>query len=268
MDRIAQFGSRAPMARELNAAGTGEFAAMLQIDHFPLAFPSMPGPFPGYDPGKPWIHLLDSFHYGRPKGATGVDDSSEHHAIDLMTARGTPVRAAADGVVVSAGWNSLGGWSISIMAQLASGRFVQAYYAHLCVPAFKHEGEEVHAGDLIGLVGNTGGVAGAKEWARGAGPPHLHFALYHEPRAKAGRFTDMRNPYRQLIAMTEQALPNSMRKKVPLHAGMPTVKPYTALEDIRKPKEEYRGSSLFEDFHAMVAWRTASAELHQKGYSL
>lgn len=89
-------------------------------------------------------------------------DSSFHKGLDLAAPEGTPTYAAADGVVLIAGWSdSAGNW---IVIDHGNG-FVGKYMHHsgLLVSA----GQSVTKGQPIGLVGNTGNSFGA----------HLHFQL-------------------------------------------------------------------------------------------
>lgn len=74
-----------------------------------------------------------------------------HLGVDFAAPAGTPVRAAADGVVVKAGW--WGGYGKVV--QLRHGRGLQTLYGHLSRIAVK-PGQRVDQGDLIGNVGTTG----------------------------------------------------------------------------------------------------------------
>jgi murein DD-endopeptidase MepM/ murein hydrolase activator NlpD len=99
--------------------------------------------------------------YGDPRDA----GRRRHEGLDIFARRGTPVLAAADGVVRSTRSNGLGGNVIWLR-----DRFGQThYYAHLDRQAV-HRGQRVLAGDTIGFVGNTGNARTT--------PPHLHFGLY------------------------------------------------------------------------------------------
>jgi murein DD-endopeptidase MepM/ murein hydrolase activator NlpD len=90
----------------------------------------------------------------------------EHHGVDIFAARGTPVLAAADGIVTSVGTNTLGGNVVWVARPL---RRESLYYAHLDTQSAT-TGDHVKAGDVLGTVGATGNAAG--------GPPHLHFGIY------------------------------------------------------------------------------------------
>jgi peptidoglycan LD-endopeptidase LytH len=105
--------------------------------------------------------LHDSFSEKRSGGRT-------HKAIDIMAAAGTPVLAAAAGVVVALDSSELGG--ISLYERDLDGRTIY-YYAHLrgYFPGLK-VGDLVRQGDVLGFVGETGNVP--------PGGPHLHFAVH------------------------------------------------------------------------------------------
>ena len=87
---------------------------------------------------------------------------STHHGVDFGVYMETPVKAAADGVVVQTGWN--GELGISVYVEHENG--VITRYAHLnesivCL------GQEVSQGEVIAYSGNTGYSTG----------PHLHFEI-------------------------------------------------------------------------------------------
>jgi murein DD-endopeptidase MepM/ murein hydrolase activator NlpD len=85
-----------------------------------------------------------------------------HRGVDFAAPSGTPVRAAGDGAVLSAGRQN--GYGNVVMLQHAGG--VSTVYAHLSgFAAGVKAGTHVTQGELIGYVGQTG-------WATG---PHLHF---------------------------------------------------------------------------------------------
>lgn len=87
-----------------------------------------------------------------------------HEGIDLAAPAGTPIRAAADGIVDFAAWN--GGYGRYVRLQ-HDARFATAY-AHMSRFADGIEqGSAVRRGDVIGYVGTTGRSTG----------PHLHFEL-------------------------------------------------------------------------------------------
>lgn len=92
--------------------------------------------------------------------------SRRHHGVDIFKPRGTPVVAAADGVVSSVDTTEIGGRVVWLRE--SQGRH-SLYYAHLETPLVE-DGQRVQAGDTLGLVGNTGNARTT--------PPHLHFGAY------------------------------------------------------------------------------------------
>jgi murein DD-endopeptidase MepM/ murein hydrolase activator NlpD len=106
--------------------------------------------------------------YGDTFGAPRGDVSGGwHHGDDIFAPLGAPLLAVADGTVFSVGPNPIGGNRLWL--QDSAGN--QYYYAHLSAysPLAK-DGQHVHAGDVLGFVGNTGDAAG--------GPYHLHFEVH------------------------------------------------------------------------------------------
>ena len=85
-----------------------------------------------------------------------------HQGVDIAAASGTPVFAAADGVVVGAGWN--GGHGRQVRLEHSDG--VSTSYSHLSRIAAE-PGTRVARGQLVGLVGSSGFSTGA----------HLHFEV-------------------------------------------------------------------------------------------
>jgi murein DD-endopeptidase MepM/ murein hydrolase activator NlpD len=91
-----------------------------------------------------------------------------HKGLDLEADYATPVRAAADGTVVSAGWD--GGFGIKIA--LDHGNGYQTWYAHLSRVDVA-VGERVRKGETIARVGATGEATG----------PHLHYQIMRDGTA-------------------------------------------------------------------------------------
>ena len=99
----------------------------------------------------------------RQFGATHGDGDGDHDGMNIRAERGTPVTAAADGVVAYAG-NELRGYGNLILIRHADG-WVTAY-AHTDSMLVARD-EPVTAGQTIATVGSTGSVA----------EPQLHFEL-------------------------------------------------------------------------------------------
>ncbi|MEO9176608.1 MAG: M23 family metallopeptidase [Gaiellales bacterium] len=94
-------------------------------------------------------------------------DTQHNQGIDLFAPLGTPVLAAHDGTLVQVGWSNIGGrqeW----LKDAAGNLF---YYGHLSAYApVAQTGAQVHAGDVIGFLGDSGDAQGT--------PYHLHFEIH------------------------------------------------------------------------------------------
>ncbi len=93
---------------------------------------------------------------------SAFNTSTGHRAIDYAAKAGTPIRATADGTVVSAGWNGPYGNMVSIRHNAT----YTTNYAHQSRMAVKR-GQKVEQGQVIGYVGSTGFSTG----------PHLHYEM-------------------------------------------------------------------------------------------
>lgn len=107
--------------------------------------------------------LVDSYTQARGGGAR------VHDAIDIIAPAGTPVVAAAEGIVEKL-YFSRGGGGITVYVR-SPDRQWSYYYAHLqeYAPGLT-EGQTVARGDRLGSVGSSGNA--------GAAGPHLHFAVH------------------------------------------------------------------------------------------
>jgi hypothetical protein len=90
-----------------------------------------------------------------------------HQGLDLFAPRGTPVVAAADGVISQRVNGPVSGQAVEIID--ATGH-TQYFYAHLSGfgPSITL-GARVHVGQVVGYVGNTGNASHTS--------PHLHFEV-------------------------------------------------------------------------------------------
>ena len=85
-----------------------------------------------------------------------------HEGIDISAGMGTPIRAAAAGTVIHAGW--LGGYGNLVVLDHGDG--LATAYAHASA-ILVAVGQSVSQGETISLVGSTGNSSG----------PHLHFEV-------------------------------------------------------------------------------------------
>ncbi|HYE13494.1 MAG TPA: M23 family metallopeptidase [Pyrinomonadaceae bacterium] len=100
--------------------------------------------------------------YGVRGNPFGGGSSEFHLGQDIAAPRGTPVVAAADGVVVKADWQS--GYGQIVI--LDHGNGLTTHYAHLSKIEVT-EGQELTRGSQLGQVGSTGRSTG----------PHLHYEV-------------------------------------------------------------------------------------------
>lgn len=119
-----------------------------------------------------------------------------HQGIDIMSVRGEPALAVADGTVVAMDYHPMSGyfiridhgsgWTSTYMhlnndtlgTDDGAGGTWTAFYPTLTV------GAKVAAGDVIGYVGDSGNAEGTA--------PHIHFELKHD-RAKTNPYPFLRD---------------------------------------------------------------------------
>ncbi|PQJ31503.1 peptidase M23 [Nonlabens arenilitoris] len=94
----------------------------------------------------------------------GFNAQKKHYAVDITSAANAPVKAAADGTVIFAGWSTDTG--NTILMEHSYG--VITVYKHMAT-LNKKQNDQVQAGEVIGIVGNTGELTNG---------PHLHFELW------------------------------------------------------------------------------------------
>jgi len=144
----------------------------------------------------------DHFYFYRPIAADQINWPSQdyryggeffqdivHTGVDIPAPKGTPVLAAGSGKVIWAGYGVYrGGYDTSDPYGLAvtirhdfgyQGQTLYSIYGHLA-DVDVIEGQIVKAGEMVGIVGETGKVTG----------PHLHF----EVRVGDNSFFSTRNP--------------------------------------------------------------------------
>jgi len=89
-----------------------------------------------------------------------------HLGIDIAAPTGTPVRAAADGVVMFSGWTDDGGNVLILRHDYGFSTIYKHNECNLVTPL-----EKVSKGQVIALLGNTGKITSGA---------HLHFELWRE----------------------------------------------------------------------------------------
>ena len=106
-------------------------------------------------------NLRDSFHEKR-------GSARQHEAIDIMTARNTPIVAVEDGTIARLFESKAGGNTVYQFDP--TDRYVY-YYAHLERYADSlQEGHHVQRGQVLGYAGTSGNAS--------KDAPHLHFAIF------------------------------------------------------------------------------------------
>jgi murein DD-endopeptidase MepM/ murein hydrolase activator NlpD len=146
---------------------------------FAFALLAVPAPVIAEDvvtPETPFIWPT-SGRITQPYGCTGFRFEPRrgscahfHGGIDVADSRGTPIRAAEDGVIAHVGWDpwlprNIASWVVII----SHGDGIQTMYAHLRDKELTGilRGERVRQGQIIGLMDSTGLSTGS----------HLHFSV-------------------------------------------------------------------------------------------
>lgn len=143
-------------------------------------------PAPPPPPPSNWTRPLGSYRVTQEYGGS-------HTGIDLAASSGSPVYAAADGVIYHEGWGTSdragkpSDWmgtqaGISILVR-HDGLGVMTGYAHLSRTIID-VGQRVSKGQLIGYVGCTGSCSG----------PHLHFEVLPMPLSSSRGILGRVNP--------------------------------------------------------------------------
>ena len=118
------------------------------------------------------VRPLNDYSGGRfawpvPGGSISQYFSYGHQAVDIAADYGTPIHAAANGVVTFAGWRNNGG---GYQVWISHGGGIYTTYNHMSSLAVS-AGASVGRGDFIGRVGATGAATG----------PHCHFEVWIGP---------------------------------------------------------------------------------------
>ncbi len=133
---------------------------------YPWRFPFQRPLAPPYDRIAPTYRFGETYHGRR----------DPHHGVDFQAPQGTPVLAAAEGVVVFAGddlqtpvsdWRNFYGQAVVLAHTLPDqSQPLYTLYGHLDTVTVQ-VGQQVRAGDVVGTVGSRGVALG----------PHLHFEV-------------------------------------------------------------------------------------------
>lgn len=130
---------------------SGDFLLIARLTHAVRGLP-LERPLQGGDLSSNFGTRIDPF-FGRP---------AFHAGVDLRDEAGSPVKATAQGKVVTAGW--AGGYGNMVEIEHANG--ISTRYGHLSAITV-NEGQSVQRGSIIGRVGSTGRSTG----------PHLHYEV-------------------------------------------------------------------------------------------
>ncbi len=131
-----------------------------------------------------------------------------HTGIDFGAARGTPIKAAGDGVVVHAGWRGSYGRTVVIK----HAKKYSTLYAHMSKTAKLKKGQKVRQGQVIGYVGTTGRSTG----------PHLHYEVRKRGRPINPRRVQVASSGRKLKGKDLQAFKQQKRKVLALMQEAPS----------------------------------------------
>jgi len=111
----------------------------------------------------PDIYPVDGFVTRGFEASSVVSDA--HLGIDIASAKGSPVKATADGVVLFSGWTYEEGYVVILKHKLNYYSFYKHNLQNLCV-----ELDYVKKGQIIALLGDTGQISSG---------PHLHFEVWN-----------------------------------------------------------------------------------------
>ncbi|MBN1537545.1 MAG: M23 family metallopeptidase [Anaerolineales bacterium] len=188
--------------------------------------------------------------FGENPEAYAVYKQAGHNGIDLGCPMGTPVCAAAGGVVVHTGFDKNG---YGKYVRVSHEKF-ETLYAHLSEIEVKPR-QALHTGDRLGLSGSTGHSTG----------PHLHFELRIPWEPIAGYPGGARDPMPYLKAVNRRSSAVSQKSETSRDAVM-SIEPgksvrVTAADGLiirREPGGEALGAArwgdVFEAAHTKEEW--------------
>jgi murein DD-endopeptidase MepM/ murein hydrolase activator NlpD len=122
----------------------------------------------GGDGDKTGNNLNDYFFFAPLKGiiTNGFNPAANHYGVDITSKENDAVKATLDGTIILSTWT------------LATGNVIIIQHKDNIISVYEHNsvlmkkvGDNVQAGDVIAIIGNTG------ELTTG---PHLHFELWYQ----------------------------------------------------------------------------------------
>lgn len=159
-----QAEQEAQAQKERNDTTTRPPAASEPVTEAPSQ-PATPGPSTSVKPFLLPVTGYVSSPFG-PRTNPLTGKSERHTGLDLVNAKGTPIKAAAGGIVLRAG-SATGYGNVVMITHLIDGKVWTTVYGHLDSVSVK-AGQTVMPGDIVGKLGSTG-------WSTG---PHLHFEIH------------------------------------------------------------------------------------------
>lgn len=217
-------------------------------DPFLLARPIAP-------PGRDQIDF--TYRFGSTQGGL----REPHHGVEFLNSTGTPVLAAADGVVVVAGddrkifyglYSYFYGNLVVLQHEFPGiTQPVYTLYAHLS-KILVQQGEQVKAGQRIGLVGMTGVATGS----------HLHF----EVRLGENSYDQSRNPELWLAPHADEngQLHGALAGRIVDKSGFRPDIPNIVIEHLPAPDQPadsqvYVGTYQEQDLLEQLPWKESFA---------
>ncbi len=163
VDDIAQFNG-------LDPADPLEIGSTVIIPGGEIIMPAAPRPLSLPTIREPYLGGGGSFqpgYYDNPV-LGGIITQGIHglNGVDIGAARGTPVRAAADGIAIVARGNGAWNSGYGNYVVITHNNNTQTLYSHM-KSIITTPGQSVSSGQVIGYVGSTGLSTG----------PHLHFEV-------------------------------------------------------------------------------------------
>ncbi|MBD1909708.1 MULTISPECIES: peptidoglycan DD-metalloendopeptidase family protein [unclassified Leptolyngbya] len=177
-DAVATDSATEPQVVAAAPIGSENYAPLLEPIVGRMVAPELP-PLPAADAFLPQGSNIFAGYAWPARGVLtsgyGPRWGRMHRGIDIAAPVGTPVYAAAPGVIEYAGWNS-GGYGYMVDIRHPDGSMTRyAHNSRLLV----QRGQEVAQGDQISEMGSTGYSTG----------PHLHFEIHMPERGAVNPMT-------------------------------------------------------------------------------